>query len=191
MLLKKSMAIILGSLMLALGINGFLVPHHLLDGGMIGLALIAHYYFGIQAGLAMIFFSVPLFVYSWFTKRAYFYSSLHGLFVSSLFIDWLSPLRQVFQMPVVPSVIAGGLFIGLGIGLMLRFETSTGGTDLLAHIISKAVSINAGIVIFIIDGIVILLGYQVLGLYTFIYSCCVITIVGAVTALIVHRKAEG
>ncbi|WP_322421807.1 YitT family protein [Jeotgalibacillus haloalkalitolerans] len=190
MLLKKSMAIVFGSLMLSAGINGFLVPHHLLDGGMIGLALIVHYYFGIQAGLAMILLSLPLFIYSWFKNRAYFFNSLHGLFVSSLLIDWLSPLRTFFQISILPSVLAGGLLIGFGIGLMLRFETSTGGTDLLAHIISRAVSINAGVVIFIVDGIVILLGYQVLGLHTFLYSCGVITIVGAVTAIIVHRKPD-
>ncbi|MDZ5712828.1 YitT family protein [Jeotgalibacillus sp. HH7-29] len=184
------MAIVFGSLMLSAGINGFLVPHHLLDGGMIGLALIVHYYFGIQAGLAMILLSLPLFIYSWFKNRAYFFNSLHGLFVSSLLIDWLSPLRTFFQISILPSVLAGGLLIGFGIGLMLRFETSTGGTDLLAHIISRAVSINAGVVIFIVDGIVILLGYQVLGLHTFLYSCGVITIVGAVTAIIVHRKPD-
>lgn len=180
----------IGSFMLATGINGFLVPHHLLDGGMIGLALIAHYYFGVQVGLAMILLSVPLFIYAWFMKRAYFYNSLHGLFVSSLLIDWLSPLRSFFQMPILPSVIAGGLLIGFGIGLMLLFETSTGGTDLLAHMISKAVSMNTGIVIFIVDGVVILLGYQVLGLHTFLYSCGVIIIVGAVTAITLQRKPD-
>ncbi|WP_404408133.1 YitT family protein [Jeotgalibacillus malaysiensis] len=188
MLFKKSIAIMVGSFMLAVGINGFLVPHHLLDGGMIGLALIAHYYFDIQAGLAMILLSVPLFIYAWFFKRAYFYNSLHGLFVSSLLIDWLSPLRTLLQMPILPSVIAGGLLIGCGIGLMLRFDTSTGGTDLLAHIISKASSINAGIVIFMIDGMVVIIGYQAIGLHTFLYSCGVITIVGAATAITVYRK---
>ncbi|TFE00518.1 YitT family protein [Jeotgalibacillus salarius] len=188
MFLKQSMAIIFGSLLLSIGINCFLVPHHLLDGGIIGLALIVHYYFEVQAGLAMILLSLPLFIYAWFFKRVYFYNSLHGLLVSSLLIDWLSPLRTFIHMPIFPSMMTGGLFIGFGIGLMLRFETSTGGTDLLAHMVSKATSINAGVLIFIIDGIVVLLGFKTLGLHTFLYSCGVITVVGATTALIVHKK---
>ena len=44
-------AILIGSLLLGIGINGFLVPHHLLDGGITGLALIIHYYFGFPTGL--------------------------------------------------------------------------------------------------------------------------------------------
>lgn len=49
------MAVLIGSLLLSIGINGFLVPHHILDGGVTGLALILDYYFGFPPGLAMFF----------------------------------------------------------------------------------------------------------------------------------------
>ena len=49
-ILQKISAIFIGSLLLGIGINGFLVPHHLLDGGITGLALIIHYYFGFPTG---------------------------------------------------------------------------------------------------------------------------------------------
>ncbi|TDL34830.1 hypothetical protein E2R51_03665 [Jeotgalibacillus sp. S-D1] len=187
-MIKKSLAIVFGSLILSIGINAFLVPFHLLDGGMIGLALILHYFWDVQAGLAMILLSCPLFIYAWFKQRTYFYNSLHGLLVSSLMIDWLSPLRYAFSFPLPLSSLAGGLFIGAGIGLMLRFETSTGGTDLIAQMISKAMKLNVGAVIFLVDGIVVLLGYKVIGLEGFLYSCVVICIVGLTTSLIVSRQ---
>ena len=188
-MIKKGFAIIGGSLLLSVGINAFLVPYHLLDGGMIGLALILHYFFDVQTGLAMICLSIPLFIYAWFKQRTFFYNSLHGLFVSSLLLDLLAPLRYIVMLPLPMSSITGGLFIGLGIGLMLRFETSTGGTDLLAQMISTVVKLNVGIIIFLVDGVVVVLGYKTLGLEIFLYSCVVIGVVGITTSLMVKETA--
>jgi uncharacterized membrane-anchored protein YitT (DUF2179 family) len=74
---------------------------------------------------------------------------------------------------------------------MLRHETSTGGTDLLAQfIISRLTNYNVGILIFIIDGIVILCGSWIVGLDIFLYSVVVVTVVGAVTTMLtsINRK---
>jgi uncharacterized membrane-anchored protein YitT (DUF2179 family) len=54
------MAVFIGSLLSSIGINGFLIPHRLLDGGVTGLALIFHYYYGLPTGLVMFFLSIPL-----------------------------------------------------------------------------------------------------------------------------------
>ncbi|WP_235420800.1 YitT family protein [Jeotgalibacillus soli] len=183
------MAIIVGSSLLSLGLNGFLVPYQLLDGGIIGTALILHYYFNFQTGLCIILLSIPLFIYAWFHERIYFYNSLHGLLLSSLMIDWLAPLETQFTVPILPSSIIGGFLIGIGIGLMLRYETSTGGTDLLAQFISKWLSLNIGIVILIVDGFVVVVGYNVLGLQSFLYSSLTICVVGLMTSLIATKRS--
>ncbi|PPA71177.1 YitT family protein [Jeotgalibacillus proteolyticus] len=187
---KKMMAIVVGSFSLALGINGFLVPFHLLDGGMIGLALFLHYYWNIKTGLGMILLSSPLFFYAWFKQRAFFYNSLHGLLVSSIFIDLLAPVRHMISVPLPVSAVIGGVLIGFGIGLMLIYETSTGGTDLLAQMVSGIIKVNVGAVIFIIDGIVVLVGYRTIGFESFLYSGIVICIVGLTTSWMVMKKAQ-
>ena len=187
---QKILAILIGSLVLGIGINGFIVPHHLLDGGLIGIGLIFHYYYHFPTGLTMIFLSIPLYFFSWFFDKRYFFYSIHGLLVSSFLIDVLSFLRNYFTLDILPSAIIGGILIGCGIGIMLRYETSTGGTDLLAQILSNMVSINVGLLIFIIDGIVILLGYKVVGLEKFLYSFITIIFVGIMTYLTVIHKPE-
>ncbi|WP_077211052.1 YitT family protein [Bacillus dakarensis] len=187
---QKILAIIIGSAVLGIGVNGFIVPHHLLDGGLIGISLIFHYYYHFPTGLTMIFLSIPLYILSWFFNKRYFYYSIHGLLVSSFLIDVLSFLRHQFTLNILPSAIIGGILIGCGIGIMLRYETSTGGTDLLAQILSKMVSINVGLLIFMIDGIVILLGLKVVGLEKFLYSFITIIFVGIMTYLTVIRKTE-
>jgi uncharacterized membrane-anchored protein YitT (DUF2179 family) len=186
----KILAVLVGSMLLGIGVNGFLVPHHLLDGGMIGIGLIMHYFYGWPTGLTMIFLSIPLYVLAWILERKYFFHSLHGLLVSSLFIDLFAPVEQGLQLGIFSSAIIGGLLVGCGIGLMLRYETSTGGTDLLAQLIHKFSSLNVGILIFLIDGLVVLSGLKVIGMEKFIYSLLTITCVGLMTSLCVIKREQ-
>lgn len=178
------MAILIGSLLVGIGINGFLVPHKLLDGGITGIALIIHYYTDFPTGVCMFILSLPLGLYAWYHERIYFYNSFLGLIVASTFIDWLAPIRTQFSFSIFPSVLLGGIFIGTGVGVMLRYKTSTGGTDLLAQLISKAFSINIGLIILVIDGIITAAAFKTLGVQVFLYSCLTIAIIGVITSLI-------
>lgn len=189
-MIEKILAVVVGSLLLGIGVNGFLVPHHLLDGGMIGLGLIMHYLLGWQTGLTILIFSIPLYFLAFFIERKYFFHSIHGLLVSSLFIDLFSSENQLMELGILPSSILGGILVGCGIGLMLRHETSTGGTDLLAQLIHKFVSINVGILIFVIDGLVVISGLNIIGVEKFSYSLLTITCVGLMTSLFVIKREQ-
>ncbi|CAK6481338.1 YitT family protein [Peribacillus castrilensis] len=179
---QKAAAILIGSLLLSIGINGFLIPHQLLDGGITGIALILHYYFDFPTGLAMFLLSIPLCIYAWIYERTFFYNSFLGLIVASIFIDWLEPLRNQFFLSIFPSMLIGGGLIGIGVGIMLRYEASTGGTDLLAQFISKAFSVNIGVVIFMIDGLIVTSALNTLELKAFLFSCLTICIIGMITS---------
>lgn len=188
LIVQKLIAIIIGSFLVGSGINGFLVPYHLLDGGMIGLALILHYYFDVSAGICMFILSIPLCIFAWTEDRAYSYSSFLGLLISSAMIDWLRPLQTLFLVPIGFSSILGGMCMGLGIGLMLRFGTSTGGTDLLATYLSKMYSMNTALIIFLLDVIIVTAGSITLNIKSFLYSCLMILIAGLMTNLIKPAK---
>ncbi|EZP76944.1 hypothetical protein H839_10118 [Parageobacillus genomosp. 1] len=187
-MLKKIMTTIIGSIFLAIGINVFLVPHHLLDGGIIGIGLIVKYVWRVKVGLAIILLSIPLYIIAWFYYRPFFYNSLHGLLLSSLMIDMFSVLRGVIMLDPIPSSIIGGVLVGLGIGIMLREETSTGGTDLLAQFIARMTNWNVGIIIFLIDALIITIGSFIIDSTSFFYSLIVVTVVGAVTTVLTQTK---
>lgn len=184
--LQKHAAIILGSLLIAIGINFFLMPYKILDGGLIGIALIIHYLFGLKVGLIMFLCSVPIFILVWFHYSDMFYNSIYGLFFSSFVIDFLGPYSGLFlyyvDLTSFSSSVIGGFIVGTGIGIMLRYETSTGGTDLLAQYFSKWVPINVGIIIFITDGVIISLGGLLLSAETFLLSILTITAGGLATS---------
>lgn len=184
---KKASAIVAGSIPIAIGINLFLFPNELLDGGMIGIGLIVNYLWGFETGLTIILCSIPIFILAWFRYRPYFFNSIHGLLISSLFIDVLSPLRDVqiseyLQSPLKSSII-GGLLVGIGIGTMLKFETSTGGTDLLAQFLSDMFRINVGVVILLIDALVVTIGGLLISPETFLLSFITIFVVGISTTI--------
>lgn len=186
--MKKIFAILLGSVLLSIGINIFLYPHELLDGGMIGIGLIVHYIWGYETGLTIIFCSIPIFIIAWIRYRSYFYNSLHGLLISSFMIDLFSKLRSVtlfdiVQSPLLSSIL-GGFFVGIGIGIMLKYETSTGGTDLLAQFLSELFSVNVGITILLIDTFVVLIGGMLISQETFLLSMITILIVGFTTSIL-------
>ncbi|MCM3161544.1 YitT family protein [Metabacillus litoralis] len=186
--IKIVSVIVLGSLLLSIGINVFLTPYKVLDGGMIGIGLILHYLFDLKAGIMIIVFSAPIFLVAWIYYRKYFYNSLHGLLLSSFFIDLLKPLDGIVHASPIVSSIIGGIFVGSGIGLMLRIGTSTGGTDLLAQFISDRSGINVGILIFCIDMVVILLGGLLISSETLILSCITIVFVGLTTTIVSSKS---
>jgi len=188
---KKLIAIIIGSISIAVGINFFLVPFRILDGGIIGLALIINYLTGFKVGFTIILLSFPIYLYSWFRYRSFFYNSILGLLISSFFIDLLYPYQYYFihyvALSSIASAISGGILVGLGIGLMLKNNTSVSGTDMLAQIIANIIAINVGIMIFFFDSIVILLGGLLISVETLILSIITITFVGIATSIMTAK----
>jgi uncharacterized membrane-anchored protein YitT (DUF2179 family) len=183
----KISAVIIGSLFIACGIDFFLMPNKVLDGGFIGIALISNYLFGTRVGLILILCSIPVFIYTWSKDRVMFFHSLYGMIFLSLFIDlfenYRSPLiYSVKSFPFISSVV-GGLCIGIGFGIMLRYDTSTGGIDLLAKLLSVKLRVNVGVLILCMDAIVVIAGGLLFSADTFFLSVATISAGGLATSL--------
>ena len=185
--IRKLILLLTGSLFIAIGINGFFVPHQLLDGGMIGIGLIVHYVLHVQPGLTMIILSIPLYVVAWFMYRPLFYNSLHGMLLSSFFIDMLFPISYWVSIPIIMSAVMGGVLVGLGIGLLLWAEAASGGVDLLAQIVGKKKGWNIGLIIFSLDALIISTGALVIGKDAFLYSLLAVSTVGCVTSFMATK----
>jgi uncharacterized membrane-anchored protein YitT (DUF2179 family) len=177
---------VIGSLLIAFGIDFFLMPNKVLDGGFIGIALIVNYLFGAKVGLILIVCSIPVFIYTWQKDRSMFFHSLFGMIFLSYFIDLFDPYypfgSAVSKYPFSASV-AGGICIGIGFGVLLRFDTSTGGIDLLAKLMAKKFRINVGILILMMDAIVVIVGGLLFSKDTFFLSIATITAGGMATSL--------
>ncbi len=178
---RKTLAVLLGCALVGVGINLFIVPHKLMDGGMIGIGLIAKYYLSWPPGLTILLASMPMYAMVYWHDKRLFYHSVCGLVLSSWFIDWLSPLRAFPPFSLPASSVIGGMVIGAGIGLMLAYDTNTGGTDLLAQFIAKRTDTPVALLIFLIDSMVVAGAYKAIGGYNTLYSAVTIASVAVFT----------
>lgn len=176
-----------GCFLIACGLNGFLVPAGLMEGGALGISLIVHYTAGFKVGLTFLIISLPIFLTAWLWHRPFFYNGIHGMLASALVIDLLAPLQKVAgYLPEDPLVIAlwGGLIIGVGTGILLRSGISIGGTDLLAQLLAKHLNLNAGFVILLFDLIIVSMGSLLIPDISLLLSATTVFCVGGTISLI-------
>jgi uncharacterized membrane-anchored protein YitT (DUF2179 family) len=183
-MLKKFVVIGFGSTMIGIGINGFILPFHLMNGGMFGISLLLNYLWDLKIGLMFILLNIPVYLYALRSDYFYFLYGIIGAFASGVMIELLVPLHGVFHLPIISSVIVGGTFVGLGVGTMLRNHISPGGMDLLALLIAKWSKINVGIIAFVMDLIIILTSLFILQEPRLLYSLLIISIVGLMATMI-------
>ena len=153
--LSNIILVCLGLVIAATGYNLYLIPNNIAAGGFTGIGQLLHRFININVGAVNILLNVPLFLLSMKSMGLKFgVRSLLAMFGFSLLIDYL-PLPSATDDMLLAAVY-GGLFSGVGFGLILRGNTTTGGTDMLAtllHKICPPLKINYGI--FITDGIVV------------------------------------
>lgn len=139
--LKKTLfpllMITLGSAAYAVGFVWCYAPNGIAFGGVTGAAQIINYLIpALPIGVTVIVLNVPLFILGWkLIGGRLLVSSLYAMFIASVFIDVLTPLRVWQPMEPLLACIFGGLLLGLSLGLIFQQGATTGGTDLLARLL--------------------------------------------------------
>lgn len=148
---------LLGVLLVALGLDLFLVPNKIAAGGVSGIATILHHLLGLPVGATMLALNVPLFLWCfWRLGLGVGFRSLLGTILLSAVVDGLVPFLPVLTTDPLLASLYGGVLCGLGLGLVFRAKGTTGGTDLAAMILQSYVGINVGQLLFLVDGAVVL-----------------------------------
>jgi uncharacterized membrane-anchored protein YitT (DUF2179 family) len=187
--MKKLVVLLFSSVCIGIGLNTFILPLHLINGGVFGISLLIKYIWGIQVGHSIIMLNTPIYFLSLLYDKSYFINAILGLVFTSTMIDWLTPLNGLLHPPILISSILGGITIGIGVGFMIRLHISPGGIDLLALLISKSKAINPGIVMFLIDLFIIIAGIIVLRDFKLIYSIITISCVGLCVGILNNFKS--
>lgn len=184
---KNLLITLCGSILISISINTFIVPNHLLNGGVIGLSLILKYAFNFKVGLTIIGLSVPIYLIAWIYYRSYFYRGIQGMILCAIFIDLLDPLStNISNTPLYINALTAGFLFGTGVGLLLLVGSSTGGGDLLGLMIARVTAINVGIIILLMDLMIIFIGSILIAEVTMFYSFMMIFMIGLTTYTIIH-----
>lgn len=146
-----------GLLLIAIGLDLFLVPNKIAAGGISGVAVVLFHTMDISVGTSMLLMNIVLFIVGFmaigkgFGLKTIIASGLLSVFVDAL--AWVNPLKQ-FTDDLLIAVIFGDLLTGMGMAVVFNQNASTGGTDILARILGRYASINIGRALLIIDFVV-------------------------------------
>ena len=148
------MYVIAGAAVVAIGFNAFLFPNQVASGGVSGISTILHGLFGWNAGIVQYAFNIPLFIAgALILGKNFGVKSLVGT-LSLPFFVLLTEHWDAWTYNPLLGAIFGGIIVGLGIGLVFKGKASTGGTDLLAQIITKLTGLTLGTSVLLIDGVI-------------------------------------
>ncbi|QIZ09456.1 YitT family protein [Priestia megaterium] len=189
-MLKKLAIIGFGSTMIGIGINGFILPLHLINGGFLGISLLLKYIWGFKTGITFIFLNIPVYMFAFKSDPIYFINGVIGALCTGLMIELFVPLNGIFHLPILSSVIVGAVIIGSGVGVMLRNHISPGGMDLLALMIAKWSKVNVGVIMFAMDAVIIITGLFLLQDVKLFYSLIIVAIVGLLASIITTINIE-
>ena len=133
-IVKEIIETIVGSGIMAAGTSLLLLPNQLSSGGIAGIATILYYLINIPMGTTILAFNIPLFVLAVFRMgKSFFIKSMIGTISFSIFIDILDKLEPLTNDRFL-ACIYGGVIIGLGTAIILKANSSTGGSDLISFL---------------------------------------------------------
>ena len=147
----------IGCLIASCSINLFVVPSHLLTGGVAGISLIVYYLAGLPVGIQTFVYNIPLLIASYkLLGKNYTIDVIIGTFIFSFCLDATRFLNEYAPLDdVMLSAIYGGVFNGIGYGIVFRMNGSTGGFDIVGAIVKKFYSMNMGSAIFAFNCIIV------------------------------------
>lgn len=147
--------IVLGSFILAVAFQVFLLPNNIVAGGVSGLSIVTYEVFGWHPAYFQYAVNVPLlFLCFILLGKEAGYKTILGSLLLPFFLQFLDHLSPVTTDTLLATIFGGGM-TGLGLGLVFRAKSSTGGTSVLVQIFYQVLRMPLGVSTFIIDGAVI------------------------------------
>jgi uncharacterized membrane-anchored protein YitT (DUF2179 family) len=141
---KHASFFILGSLLAAVGLDIFLVPNNIIDGGITGISIISSHLSHLPLGMFIILLNIP-FLYIGYKQigRTFAFSTLFSILWLSV---WVSILHSVpvLTKDVFLASIFGGVILGIGVGLIIRYGGSLDGTEIIAILVDKKSGFSVG-----------------------------------------------
>ncbi|BBB92856.1 MAG TPA: YitT family protein [Methylomusa anaerophila] len=200
--LFKYLFLFIGSILAAVGLEIFLIPNHIIDGGVVGISIMLSYLSNFSLGLFIFFLNVPFLILGYnHIGKSFVISTLFSILSLSIWVTVLHPIPGLTEDLLLASVF-GGIILGIGVGLIIRYGGSLDGTEIVAIILDKRTGFSVGEIvmffnIFILSSAGLIFGWNK-AMYSLIayfvaFKMIDITIEGleeTKSAIIVSEKAE-
>ena len=154
---------ILGSILAATGLEIFLIPNNIIDGGITGISIMASHLTGIQLGVFIFILNLP-FVLIGYKQigKTFALSTIFSVICFSIGVTLLHPVPGITQ-DILLATIFGGIVLGVGVGLIIRNGGSLDGTEIVAILLEKRSAFSIG-------EIVMFINFFILGISGFLFG---------------------
>lgn len=155
LVIMRFLFLLVGSAIIVLAFNFFLIPHKILSSGLSGISMILGLITPINTGLVNLILNLPLLALG-FVKlgRNFFGNTIVSVMTISVLL-YLVPVYELVHVKMLSSIF-GGALTGLGVGIIFRCSGSTGGLDIIGMIMSRKKDFPLGTLLSGMNGIVIL-----------------------------------
>lgn|SRR5699024_1651005 len=157
---KRIVTVILGSFLLAISLNFFLIDANVYASGFTGVAQlissIFHDFLNIDmsTGLLLLALNIPVFILGWFkVGKGFTIYSVISVAFATVFLEIL-PIYSVTE-DIILNAVVGGVVAGIGVGLTLKLGASTGGLDIIAMVLSRLKDKPIGNYFLLLNGVIV------------------------------------
>lgn len=149
--IKRYLILFIGSVIYAAGLEIFLVPNNVIDGGVVGIAIMASHLTGLPLGVFLIGVNIP-FIYLGYKQigKTFTLSTMFAIVALSYFSNMFLPIPG-FTHDLFLASIFGGIILGIGVGLIVRYGGSLDGTEIVAILMDKRTSFSVGEIVMLIN----------------------------------------
>ena len=143
LIIRKMLFLTIGAFIAAAAIEGFLLPNNIIDGGVIGISMIATYLTKINLGLLVVLINFP-FICLAFTKmgKKFVLQTFYAIIMFSLALNIFHGHQATEDLLL--ATVFGGIILGTGVGIILKNEGSLDGTEILSLVLSKKWGFSVG-----------------------------------------------
>ena len=156
--------IVTGAVIAAFALEEFLAPNHILDGGVTGISMILSHFISWKLGILVVILNIP-FIIVGFKKlgKGFILRTVVAIVVFSVMTGVFEEMTNATE-DIILATTFGGVLLGVGVGLVLRGGACLDGTEIVAILISKKLSISTGQIILFFNVIIYSVAAAVFGL---------------------------
>lgn len=187
---KKYLLLTLGAIVYAAGLETFFVPNNLIDGGVVGISMMISYLTNTPLSVFVVLLNIP-FLYLGYKQigKSFTISTLYSIVVLAFAIQYFHTTPNI-TYDIFLATIFGGIVVGLGVGMIIRYGGSVDGTEIVAIISDRKTELSVGETVMIINLFILSSAGLVFGWERAMYSLIAYFIAYKVMDLVISGLEE-
>lgn len=151
---RKIIMVMIGAMIMAVGLELFLVPNQIMDGGIVGISIIISHLLSLPLGIFIFVLNIP-FIFLGYKQLGKTFAILTGIGITTLSVTTIGLHNlEPFTTDSLLATVFGGIVLGMGVGIVIRYGGSLDGTEILAILFNRKLPFSVGEIVMFMNVII-------------------------------------